>query len=149
MYSYAALGLLPSIPLPNGASSSRTHRTALSLPSKKSQAQAQSQGEEAAPKVSYGRIIRDDAGNVVDIILDEEDEEAEEKDEGREALNPEEEYVPAPVEAKTDVVRCEYFQLRALALVLAQGGLINPLLPHPASWLTISSRKPLILLSTR
>jgi nucleolar protein 16 len=114
MYSYAALGLLPSIPLPNGASSSRTHRAALSLPSKKSQPQAQS--EEVAPKVSYGRIIRDDAGNVVDIILDEEDEEAEGEDEGREALNPEEEYVPAPVEAKTDVVRCEFFHLRALAL---------------------------------
>jgi len=57
--------------------------------------------------VSYGRIIRDDEGNVVDIILDEDDkQEEEEGDGGQRPLNDEEEvFEPEPVEAKTDVVR--------------------------------------------
>lgn len=62
------------------------------------------------PKVSYGRIVRDEAGNVIDIILDDDEEEpapAEEGVPGRQALNPEHEYEPEAVEAKTDVVRCE------------------------------------------
>lgn len=96
--SYAALGLLPSIPLPSGASSSRSHRAQISVPP----SSAGEAGAEATAKVSYGRIVRDEAGNVVDIILEDEDQE-EEKDE---ALNPEEEYQPEAVEAKTDVVRC-------------------------------------------
>jgi hypothetical protein len=63
------------------------------------------------PKVSYGRIIRDDQGNVIDIILDEEGDQGA-KDGGEEvegALNPAKEWVPEKVEAKTDVVRCESF----------------------------------------
>lgn len=67
-----------------------------------------------APKVSYGRIVRDEQGNVIDIIL-EEDEQAEADEEGgvKGALNPEKEYEPEAVEAKTDVVRCESeFQLQ-------------------------------------
>lgn len=65
------------------------------------------------PKVSYGRIIRDDQGNVIDIILDEEeDQDQGAKDGGEEvegALNPAKEWVPEKVEAKTDVVRCVSF----------------------------------------
>lgn len=63
---------------------------------------------EIAPKVSYGRIVRDEQGNVIDIIL-EEDEQVQEDQEGgvKGALNPEKEYEPEAVEAKTDVVRCE------------------------------------------
>jgi hypothetical protein len=55
----------------------------------------------------------------VDIILDDDEEdqkmgEGEAEQEGREALNPEEDYVPEPVQAKTDVVRCKcLFFLRA------------------------------------
>jgi hypothetical protein len=63
------------------------------------------------PKVSYGRIIRDDQGNVIDIILDEEEDQSA-KNGGEEvegALNPAKEWVPEKVEAKTDVVRCESF----------------------------------------
>jgi hypothetical protein len=33
------------------------------------------------------------------------------EEEGREALNPKEEWLPARVEAKTDVVRCESIRL--------------------------------------
>jgi len=105
--SYAALGLLPSIPLPTGASSSKMHRAPINLPS--TSASTSNEGEET-PKVSYGRIIRDDEGNVIDIILDDEEEDNGSKEvveEGREALNPEKEWVPERVEAKTDVVRCE------------------------------------------
>ena len=108
MSSYAALGLLPSIPLPTGASSSKTHRAPINLPS--TSASTSNEGEET-PKVSYGRIIRDDEGNVIDIILDDEEEDNGSKEvveEGREALNPEKEWVPERVEAKTDVVRCEF-----------------------------------------
>ena len=103
--SYAALGLLPSIPLPTGASSSTTHRAPINLPS------STTESNEEVPKVSYGRIIRDDQGNVIDIILDEEEDQGV-KDGGEEvegALNPVKEWVPERVEAKTDVVRCESF----------------------------------------
>ena len=63
------------------------------------------------PKVSYGRIIRDDQGNVIDIILDEEEDQGPKDGEGEVegALNPAKEWVPEKVEAKTDVVRCESF----------------------------------------
>jgi nucleolar protein 16 len=111
--SYAALGLLPSIPLPTGASSSTTHRAPINLPSSSSSSGLNSEGgnEEVTPKVSYGRIIRDDQGNVIDIILDEEEDQGA-KDGGEEvegALNPAKEWVPEKVEAKTDVVRCKSF----------------------------------------
>jgi hypothetical protein len=112
--SYAALGLLPSIPLPTGASSSKTHRAEIRLPAAASASASAStvEGEEIIPKVSYGRIIRDDAGNVIDIILDDDEDKEEEEEGGRgEALNPEKEYVPERVEAKTDVVRCKCFFL--------------------------------------
>jgi nucleolar protein 16 len=106
--SYAALGLLPSIPLPTGASSSTTHRAPINLPPSSST----SNEEEVTPKVSYGRIIRDDQGNVIDIILDEEENQDQGMRDGQEvegALNPAKEWVPERVEAKTDVVRCESF----------------------------------------
>ena len=109
--SYAELGLLPSIPLPTGASSSKSHKAAISLPPTSTSNSASNPGEEITPKVSYGRIIRDEDGNVIDIILDDEDEDEGEagavEQEGRGALNPKEEYVPERVEAKTDVVRCK------------------------------------------
>lgn len=110
--SYAELGLLPSIPLPTGASSSKSHKAAISLPPTSTSNPASNPGEEEiTPKVSYGRIIRDEDGNVIDIILDDEDEDEGEtgavEQERRGALNPKEEYVPERVEAKTDVVRCK------------------------------------------
>jgi hypothetical protein len=108
--SYAALGLLPSIPLPTGASSSTTHRAPINLPSSSS-----TESNEEVPKVSYGRIIRDDQGNVIDIILDEEEDQGAKDGEGEieGALNPAKEWVPEKVVAKTDVVRCESFSLYA------------------------------------
>lgn len=51
--------------------------------------------------VGYGRIIRDEDGNVIDIILPE-DEKTEETVEEEE-----EEEKERVVEAKTDVVKCE------------------------------------------
>jgi len=112
--SYAELGLLPSIPLPTGASSSKSHKAAISLPpTSTSNSTSNPVEEEITPKVSYGRIIRDEDGNVIDIILDDDDEDEDEaktgavEREGRGALNPKEEYVPERVEAKTDVVRCK------------------------------------------
>jgi len=105
--SYAALGLLPSIPLPSGPSSSRSHRAKLPfLPG-----QPAEQTEEEMLKsavVGYGRIVRDEEGNVIDIILPEDDEvvagesaeQVPEEDEAEEVKH---------VEAKTDVVRCEWF----------------------------------------
>jgi nucleolar protein 16 len=109
--SYAALGLLPSIPLPTGASSSTTHRAPINLPSSSSGVNSEGGNEEVTPKVSYGRIIRDDQGNVIDIILDDEESEGMKDGEGEVegALNPAKEWVPEKVEAKTDVVRCESF----------------------------------------
>jgi nucleolar protein 16 len=114
--SYAALGLLPSIPLPTGASSSTTHRAPINLPSSSSTGNE----DEVTPKVSYGRIIRDDQGNVIDIILDEEEDQGGKDGEGEVegALNPVKEWVPEKVEAKTDVVRCESFLLFPPRLIL-------------------------------
>jgi nucleolar protein 16 len=72
------------------------------------------------PKVSYGRIIRDDQGNVIDIILDEEEEQGAKDGEGEVegALNPAKEWVPEKVEAKTDVVRCKSFSLSSRLIPL-------------------------------
>ena len=94
MCSYAALGLLPSIPLPQGGSngsSSRSHRAKLPVfPG----------ADEEIPVVGYGRIVRDEEGNVIDIILPEDDEDQEDVDQEEEEMK--------TVEARTDVVRCEF-----------------------------------------
>ncbi|WVQ99834.1 nucleolar protein 16 [Kwoniella sp. CBS 9459] len=97
--NYAALGLLPKIPIPQTASSSRSQR--VKLPAVPAEV-------EEAPKVGFGRIIRDEEGNVIDIVIDEEPEEAQ-----AEAGQDQEGDVPfahdeaerAPVQGKTDVVR--------------------------------------------
>lgn len=87
--NYAALGLLPSIPLPNSRQ--------LPAPRKADSLAA----EEAALKpVGFGRIIRDEDGNVIDIILPDDDDEDEEEQEDEDEVK---EF--APVEAKTDIVR--------------------------------------------
>lgn len=75
---------------------------------------------EAGAIVGYGRIVRDDEGNVVDIILPEEsgvgdgekggegdEDEGMELDGGGRKEEEEEEGVRR-VEGKTDVVRCEF-----------------------------------------
>jgi len=66
----------------------------------------ESSSKEGEIPKGFGRIIRDEEGNVIDIILAEEgDEEAVEED-GDAVMEPEE---SRNVEAKTDVVRCESF----------------------------------------
>jgi hypothetical protein len=100
--SYAALGLLPSIPLPKNPSAK--HRVALPFGS-------DGMDVDAAPvKATFGRIIRDEAGNVIDIIIDEDDEEKAE--ENKEETNGwkayAEESVVERVEAKTQVVKGMY-----------------------------------------
>jgi bifunctional N-acetylglucosamine-1-phosphate-uridyltransferase/glucosamine-1-phosphate-acetyltransferase GlmU-like protein len=61
--------------------------------------------------VGYGRIVRDEEGNVIDIILPEEEEGAQV---GQEQEDEEEEETGVKVvEAKTDVVRCEWLFLLA------------------------------------
>ncbi|WWC90907.1 uncharacterized protein L201_005845 [Kwoniella dendrophila CBS 6074] len=83
--NYAALGLLPSIPIPNQASSSRSQRVKLPIvPS--SGIDIDEEDEQVQPKVGFGRIIRDEEGNVIDIIIDE-DEEQEAVVEGKEQGN--------------------------------------------------------------
>lgn len=121
--SYAALGLLPSIPLPKGPSSSRSHRANLPfLPPHLRGAAAAFDGAGdvdadadadagAAPKVGFGRIIRDEEGNVVDIIIDEEPEQEDAQDD-------EEEPQREPVLAKTDVVMCEWVRLALMRWAL-------------------------------
>ncbi|ODO07619.1 nucleolar protein 16 [Cryptococcus wingfieldii CBS 7118] len=105
--NYAALGLLPSIPIPQQASS-RSHR--VQLPEVPESAQDE---EEAGPvKVGFGKIIRDEEGNVIDIIIEgEEEEEAQKKAE--EEMEVDEK--SKKVEAKTEVVR----QLELLAATSA------------------------------
>lgn len=67
--------------------------------------------DEEAPKVGFGRIIRDAEGNVIDIIIDDEPEEEDESEakDGKAAWKPlnAEEEVRAPVKARTDVVKRE------------------------------------------
>ncbi|KAK8854955.1 nucleolar protein 16 [Kwoniella newhampshirensis] len=101
--NYAALGLLPSIPVPKGASSSRSQR--VKLP------QVPAANELEGVKVGFGRIIRDEEGNVVDIVIDEEEQEEKEDEE----MFNDEEYEPAVVEGKTEVVR----KLEAIAATAA------------------------------
>ncbi|WVW85825.1 hypothetical protein I302_107863 [Kwoniella bestiolae CBS 10118] len=98
--NYAALGLLPSIPIPQSASSSRSQRVKLPI--------IPSDEVEEQPKVGFGRIIRDEEGNVIDIIIDEDDEPQEQ--EGNVPFG-EDEGERERVEGKTDVVR----QLEALS----------------------------------
>jgi nucleolar protein 16 len=54
--------------------------------------------------VGFGRIIRDEDGNVIDIILPDDDDEDEEEQEDEDEVK---EF--APVEAKTDIVRGEWW----------------------------------------
>lgn len=88
------MGLLPSLPIPNQPE--RNQRVQLPhLPP--------TEGEAAPPKIGFGRIVRDEDGNVIDIIIDGEDE-----DDGQpKPLNPAVEKVPEKVVAKTQVVRGE------------------------------------------
>lgn len=97
-HSYAALGLLPSIPVSKGASTSRSQR--VKLPEVPAEAEAQN------VKVGFGRIIRDEEGNVIDIIIDEDEEKQEE-----EQIEVDEEKELEPVEAKTEVVKRRSFQI--------------------------------------
>ncbi|OCF30661.1 nucleolar protein 16 [Kwoniella heveanensis CBS 569] len=105
--NYAALGLLPNIPIPQTASSSRSQR--VKLPQVPAEV-------ESAPKVGFGRIIRDEEGNVIDIVIDEEPEQAgaeagKETEKEGDAPFVHDEAERAPVQGKTDVVR----QLEQLA----------------------------------
>ncbi|WWC63082.1 uncharacterized protein I303_105681 [Kwoniella dejecticola CBS 10117] len=97
--NYAALGLLPSIPIPNQSTSSRSQR--VKLPIVPSSVEGEEQQEQ--PKVGFGRIIRDEEGNVIDIIIDE-DEETDPMHEGNVPFAEDEEE-RQPVEGKTEVVR--------------------------------------------
>ena len=107
--SYAALGLLPSIPVSQGASSSRSQR--VKLPFLPSSGDADEGDEDEIPTsavVGYGRIIRDEEGNVIDIILPEDDETEPVSNAGKSGLAEHDEVEKErKVEAKTDVVRCE------------------------------------------
>ncbi|KGB77857.1 nucleolar protein 16 [Cryptococcus deuterogattii 99/473] len=89
--NYAALGLLPSIPVPKGASTSRSQR--VKLPEVPAEVEAEN------VKVGFGRIIRDEEGNVIDIIIDEDEQEQEEQ------IKVHEEKEIGLIEAKTEVVK--------------------------------------------
>lgn len=81
----------------------------MKLPFLPSSGEAATDGDAEIPKsavVGYGRIIRDEEGNVIDIILPEDDEP--EAGAGRSELAGQEgKEEERKVEAKTDVVRCE------------------------------------------
>ncbi|XAO23578.1 nucleolar protein 16 [Cryptococcus bacillisporus CA1280] len=89
--NYAALGLLPSIPVPKGASTSRSQR--VKLPEVPAEIEAEN------VKVGFGRIIRDEEGNVIDIIIDEDEQKQGEQ------IEVDVEKEMGPVEAKTEVVK--------------------------------------------
>lgn len=83
-YSYEALGLLSQIPLAKGLNKGK----------------AAEEEEDLSELVSgYGQIIRDAEGNVIDIILPEEPQGAEQEDEEKE--------VPK-VEAKTAIAKSQF-----------------------------------------
>lgn len=82
-YSYASLGLLPSIPV----AGSRIHPGRVRIPL------------EQGVKVGYGRIVRDEEGNVIDIIIPEETDGEENHEEVEE---------DEVVRGTTDLVRCEW-----------------------------------------
>jgi len=68
--------------------------------------------------VGYGRIVRDEEGNVIDIIMPEEEETGVVAQETNEDAEEEVKHV----EAKTDVVRCEcLFKLMAWAVGFERG----------------------------
>ncbi|TXT10757.1 hypothetical protein VHUM_02262 [Vanrija humicola] len=70
--NYAALGLLPSIPVDKGARSQRV-KLPVAPPTDEDGDAAMA---DAAPATgSFGRIIRDADGNIIDIVLDDEEEE--------------------------------------------------------------------------
>ncbi|ORY35336.1 ribosomal large subunit biogenesis-related protein [Naematelia encephala] len=103
--NYAALGLLSSIPVPSGPSSSRTHRTTLPFLPDHMKSSTSQKTDESSLIVGYGRIIRDEQGNVVDIVLPE-DEASQDGDIAMEDDDEEEEEKEERVvEGKTDVVR--------------------------------------------
>ncbi|WOO82677.1 Nucleolar protein 16 [Vanrija pseudolonga] len=136
--NYAALGLLPSIPVDKGA---RNQRVKLPLaPPTDDDGDADMAEAAPAPSGSFGRIIRDADGNIVDIVLDDEEEvvEVEEpKAEGSGSAKPlNVETAPlAPVVAKTEVVR----KLESLAASAA------PVIRHTSTaermWLVSSVQK--------
>ncbi|KAL1409054.1 Nucleolar protein 16 [Vanrija albida] len=135
--NYAALGLLPSIPVDKGPKSARTQRVKLPV-APPTDADGDAAMAEAKPVAgSFGRIIRDADGNIVDIVLDDEveEEEPEVVVEGAKPLNPAQEEVLAPVVAKTEVVR----KLESLAALGA------PVVRHTSSaerqWLVNSVQK--------
>ncbi|CAK9782808.1 putative ribosomal large subunit biogenesis-related protein [Cutaneotrichosporon oleaginosum] len=94
--NYAALGLLPTIPIPSKPERNQRVKLPLLPPTE----------EASAPKIGFGRIVRDDDGNVIDIIIDDDEE-----DDGKPKPLNAEEKAPEPVVAKTQVVR----DLEALA----------------------------------
>ncbi|ORX38708.1 ribosome biogenesis protein Nop16 [Kockovaella imperatae] len=105
--NYKALGLLPSLPLPT-ASGSRSYRTRLTLPpgaiGSASGPVDNVNGLGGAVFSGFGQIIRDEEGNVVDIIIPEEQEQDQTPPE-QEADDAEEGEERNRVEAQTDVVR--------------------------------------------
>ena len=78
---------MPSIPLPSGPGPSRPR----------------AEGDNSV-KVGYGRIVRDDDGNVVDVIIPE--DEADREEGVDEDMEDDEQF--EGVGGKTDVVRCGY-----------------------------------------
>ena len=104
-YSYEALGLLASLPLPNGSSSSRSYRARLKLPLHIVPGEDVTENDEdSGPRaMGFGQIIRDEEGNVVDIIMPEEEAGIGE-DDGEPASDEE---TWAAVEGKTEVIRCK------------------------------------------
>jgi len=89
--SYEALGLLTSIPLSQSATASSSKPSSQPL-------------KDADLISGFGRIVRDAEGNVIDVILPEDDEEAAADDsEDEDELDAEGRVVPA----KTEVVKSE------------------------------------------
>ncbi|KAI9633332.1 ribosomal large subunit biogenesis-related protein [Dioszegia hungarica] len=135
--NYAALGLLPNIPLPP-RSSSRSYKASLPFlpphlrPTTGAGAgsafadEPETSASAAPPKsrAGYGRIVRDEEGNVIDIIIDQEPEhEVQPEGETGMEVEDEEEGGERRVEGKTDVVR----SLEALAATSA------PVIRHPST----------------
>lgn len=113
--SYAALGLLPNIPLPPRASAKSYKASLPFLPphlrstfANSSTSAEVAPTEEVAPasRAGFGRIVRDAEGNVIDIIIDQEPEYETVPNKGME-IDDEDEKVERRVEGKTDVVRCK------------------------------------------
>ena len=99
MSSYAALGLLPSIPVAKDLSGSKSYRAKLDLPI------------EQGLKIGYGKIVRDDEGNVVDVITPDDDGREEQAGSDDVEMENDEEEETA-VQGKTDIVRCESLYAR-------------------------------------